>query len=224
MAEERIALQRQAGSLSENGALQAIGESRKKLANQLREQIVVQERVSATQPENQELILNIERARLELEKLDAVADPLADKFRELFTSAGANSINDFITGAKSAKDALRSFGNEIFSDLTSNAARRLSEQIFSKDGILGEAGGIFAELFGDKKKDAISIQTAGIESSLSALQATGINPTTSALTRLQQMADNASNALQKLALVQERPVLILAVLNCQQEKSYYRHV
>lgn len=145
ITEERIALQVQTGALNEYQALQAQGEARRAVVAQLEAQLAAQQALAAGS-NDPTLLNNIERTRLELDKLKVSLDPLKDKFDNLFKDAGANFFND-ITSGKGLKSALRSFGNTVFGQINSDISRQLSAQVFDKGGIFGEAGGLLANIF-----------------------------------------------------------------------------
>ncbi|MBT2326130.1 phage tail length tape measure family protein [Variovorax paradoxus] len=195
--EERIALSQQTGALSENAALVAQGEARRKVVGLLQEQLAAMEKIGA-ESKNPELLLNIERTRLELDKLKAALDPLKDKFDNMFKDAGANAIGDFLNRTKTAKEAAKDFFNSITTTINNNVAKELSDSLFGKGGIFGDAGGLLAGVFGGKKAGATpTLDTSAVTQSLSSLKATGVDPATTALTKLAQAADAAAGSVGK---------------------------
>lgn len=196
--EERIGIARQLGAITELESLKQLGERRQDALRQMEAHVKAQEAI-AEASKNPELIQNAERARLELEKLAAVADPLADKFRGIFQDSFSNAFEGFIDGSMSAKDALRSFASSVTKELTHMASQDIAEQIFGKDGPLGGIGDVFSKAIGGGKSASKSskptVDTSAITQSLTTLQATGVDPTTNALTRLAQAADGAAGSL-----------------------------
>lgn len=198
--EERIALAQRTGALSENAALAAVGEARAKVVASLEAQLAVQEKIAETSKDSA-LLLNVERTRLEIDKLKDALDPLKEKFDNMFKDAGSSAIASFLNGEKTGKEALKDFGKSIATTINNNLAKELSDTLFSKGGIFGEAGSLFAGIFGGKKGAADAakpaLDTSAVSSSLTSLKTTGIDPTTSALTRLAQAADAAASSVGK---------------------------
>ena len=196
--EERIGIARQLGAITELESLKQLGERRQDALKQMEAHVKAQEAI-AEASKNPELIQNPERARLELEKLAAVADPLADKFRGIFQGSFSNAFEGFINGSMNAKDALRSFASSVSKELMHITADNLAEQIFGKEGPLGGLGDLLGSAMTGGKSAAKSakptVDTSAITRSLTTLQATGVDPTTSALARLAQAADGAAGSL-----------------------------
>lgn len=196
--EERIGIARQLGAITELESLKQLGERRQDALKQMEAHVKAQEAI-AKASKNPELIQNAERARLELEKLAAVADPLADKFRGIFQDSFANAFDGFINGSKSATEAFRSFASSVTQELTRMASQGIAEQIFGKDGPLGGLGDVFGSVMigGRSASNAgrPAVDTSAITRSLTTLQATGVDPTTSALARLAQAADGAAGSI-----------------------------
>ncbi|MBS0342009.1 MAG: hypothetical protein JSS56_15930 [Proteobacteria bacterium] len=150
--EERIQLSRQLGADSELSSLIKLREARSGAVEQMRAMVEAQEAI-ANASGNPKLVQQAERARLELDKLAATADPLADKFNNLIGEAGANAFSDFISGAKSAKEAMKSFGDEVANQLARMASEALFKQLMggllgSTGGSAGSIGGWLSSLFG----------------------------------------------------------------------------
>jgi hypothetical protein len=95
--EERIEVRRQAGYLTENQALVALGAARARVISQLEAQLAIQEEVFAS-TRNPQLLENLERTRLELEKLKGALDPLKEKFDALFKDAAGGALADLMNG------------------------------------------------------------------------------------------------------------------------------
>lgn len=131
--EERITLARQLGTTGELESLAKLGESRKAAVAQLQSIVLAQEAIARASG-NPALVQSAERARLELEKLAATVDPLADKFNTLFADAAGSAFSDFINGTKTAKEAFKSFTDTIFKELTNLIVKDLFKQLFSGGG------------------------------------------------------------------------------------------
>jgi hypothetical protein len=147
IAEDRISISRQLGATTELGALQQLGDARRGALAQLEAMVQAQEAI-AQASKNPALILNAERARVELEKLRAVADPLGDKIRTIFTDAGSSAIETFISDVSKGKDAVKAFADTVLQQINRIVSQNISEQIFGKQGALGQALGSLGGLFG----------------------------------------------------------------------------
>ena len=153
--EERIALARQLGTTGELESLAKLGESRRGALAEMEAMVAAQEAIARASG-NPALVQNAERARLELEKLAAVADPLAEKFNTLFADAAGSAFSDFINGTKTAKEAFKSFTDTIFKELTNLIVKDLFKQLFSGGGTgtggMGfDFGSLLSGLFGGGK-------------------------------------------------------------------------
>lgn len=162
--EERIDISRRLGADSELSALIKLGNARQGTVQQL-ESVVAAWEAIATASGNPAFIQNADRARLELEKLQAVANPLADKFNTMFTEGFGSAFGEFVNGTKTASEAFDSFIGNITSQLANFAAQEVAKQLFS--GLLGGAtggaggggiGSFFASLFGGGKAVGGAVQ------------------------------------------------------------------
>lgn len=147
--EERIAIARQLGATGELESLGQLGTARQSAIKQLEGIVVAYEAIAAASG-NPVFLQNADRARLELQKLSSVADPLADKFRTLFTDSLGNELADFITRTKSAEDAIKGFSRTVINELSNIAAKNfassLTSSIFGSGG--GSGGGFWSSIFG----------------------------------------------------------------------------
>jgi len=141
--EERLAIARSTGAVSELETLSKVGEARRAAVAQM-ESIVSAQEAIAIASANPALIQNAEEARLALERLRASADPLNQKFQEIFQGSFADAFVDFATGAKSAKDAFASFADDVVKQLIRIAAQRVAEAAF---GGASSAGGGYGAFF-----------------------------------------------------------------------------
>jgi hypothetical protein len=154
--EERIQNSLRVGAISELEALQRTGEARAKSVSQL-ESIVQKLEEVAKASQNPALILQAEQARASLEKLRSETDLLAQKFDTIFTESFSNAFADFIDGTKSAKDAFRSFADDVVKQINKMVAESLSKQLFNAVGLgpsgrgAGVLGQFGASLFGSSK-------------------------------------------------------------------------
>lgn len=215
--EDRIGIGRQLGATTELGALKQLGEARQAAVRQLEAMVQAQEAIAKASG-NPALIQNAERARIELERLRATADPLADKFRGIFETSFGDAFGDFITGAKSAKDAFLDFANSVADQIARLAAQNIAQSLFGQGGALGGVGSAFGGLFGggETADGASGTSKAGADTAAatattalagSATLASGslaaiptVTPTTiSSLVGLQFAADAAAAALAQIA-------------------------
>jgi hypothetical protein len=164
--EERITLARQLGTTGELESLAKLGESRKAAVAQLQSIVAAQEAIAQASG-NPALVQSAERARLELEKLAATVDPLADKFNTLFADAAGSAFSDFINGTKTAKEAFKSFTDTIFKELTNLIVKDLFKQLFSgggtgTGGVGFDFGSLLSGLFGGGKAAGGSVAPFGM--------------------------------------------------------------
>lgn len=138
--EDRIGLSRQLGATGELESLAQLGAARKAAVAQMQSVVEAQEAIARASG-NPALVLQAEQARLALDSLKASADPLADKFNNLFADSASSAFMDFVNGTKTAKQAFTSFLSSVTNELTSLIAKDLFKQAFS--GASGGSGGGF---------------------------------------------------------------------------------
>lgn len=171
IAEDRIAISRQLGATTEFGALQQLGQARQRAIAQAESFVQAQEAIARASG-NPALIQSAERARVELEKLRAVADPLADKFRSIFSEGFADELNNFVTGTKKAKDAALDFIKSTSNQVTRQVTANIAEGLFGKQGPLGGIGEALGGLFGGGGAAATAATSAKAAADTSAATAT----------------------------------------------------
>ncbi|WP_219209447.1 hypothetical protein [Variovorax boronicumulans] len=160
--EDRIGLSRQLGATGELESLAKLGEARKAAVAQMKTIVEAQEAIARASG-NPALILQAEQARLALDSLAASADPLADKFNNMFSDAAGGAFADFITGTKSASEAFKSFTTTIFSELTNLIAKDLFKQLFSGASGSGfNVGGLLSGIFGGGKAIGGGVNAGGL--------------------------------------------------------------
>ncbi|MBA3353336.1 MAG: hypothetical protein H0U23_13120 [Blastocatellia bacterium] len=153
--EDRLALARQTGNITEIEMLQQVGRQRALAVSQMRAQVEAQEAIARASG-NQDLILNAQRARLEFEKLAAVVDPLAEKFQGIYKDAFSDAFSgllDDITAGESALDSFKkAFGssvNDITRQINRLAAQSITDALFgSTQKGSGSLAGFIGSLFG----------------------------------------------------------------------------
>jgi hypothetical protein len=194
IAEDRIAISRQLGATTELGALTQLGQARRAALSQLEAQVQAQEAIAKASG-NPALIQNAERARIELERLAATADPLGDKFRSIFEEGGAQGIEVLLNDIRRGKDALKSFGDFVTQQINRIIAQNLSQSLFGKEGPLGFIGTAFGTAFGGgDSAGGGSAAAAG----LTAVSAAA-TPTATGLTAVAASAQAAAAALASIA-------------------------
>jgi hypothetical protein len=148
IAEERITIARERGTMGEIESLKASGQARREAVAIMEKQLAAFQAIDAAarSPEQEQAI---ERLKVQLEGLKATVDPLADKFNTLFSDAAGSALGDFVTGTKTAKEAFRDFANTVVSEITRMAAKDLAKSLFGGGGNGGfNFGSLLSGLFG----------------------------------------------------------------------------
>ena len=149
--EARLTLQQKAGTITELGLIQEIDTARGNSVVAL-EKLVAEYEALAKASGDPKLLRDADTLKLKLEELKASSHQLADKFNTLFQNASSNAFADFIGGTKSAKDAFKSFANDVVQQINRIAAQQLSQSLFgggSSGG--GGIGGIISGFLGGSK-------------------------------------------------------------------------
>jgi hypothetical protein len=128
-AEERAAISQYSGAQTELQTLMQVSAARQQAVKEL-EQIVINQEAVAKASENPALINQAEAARNALEKLRAESDLLGKKFQTIFVDNMSSALTDFVTGAKSAKDAFKEFADGVVKEITRMAAEAVSMQLY----------------------------------------------------------------------------------------------
>jgi hypothetical protein len=96
-------------------------------------------------------------------KLIELIDQQTKRVQEVqqFSDIGAQSFSNFLQDLTKGKplDALKNLAEEFTGRITGVVADNLSKQLFSKDGLLGGFGELFADLFGTTKDTGASALT-----------------------------------------------------------------
>lgn len=153
LEEGRINTAREFGFQSELDGLTRLGVARQAAVQQMEGLVAAQEAIARASGSDK-LVLQAEQARAALERLRAEADPLAQKFNEIFQGSFSDAFGDFISGTKSASDAFRSFTDSVVQQISRMASQKLASGLF--DGLFGNSsggggfnlGGFFSSLFG----------------------------------------------------------------------------
>jgi hypothetical protein len=211
------------GAIGELEALQQVGAARAARLAGLEKEVQALEKLSAERPLDMQLQLDTSRARLELDNLKASLDPLKEKFDGIFRDAGSNLFADLSTGTKPI-EAIKKFANSIQREISASVGSSLSAQLFGKNGALGGAGGLFADLFGGKNRNAaadvavkntaqesfrlseIAAQNAGDKAQVAAANVSQANAAVSSATALTDLAAAAQAAAVSLRSVTGTPL------------------
>lgn len=145
ISEQHIQNLRTSGALTGLGAIQATDEARRRSLGALTAEA---DALDAVQGKSADQVQHVRQLRVEIEGLEASSHQLADTFNNVFVSAASSPFADFITGAKSAKEAFADFGKQVEQSLARIATQQLAEQIFGGGGKGGGIGGVIAGLFG----------------------------------------------------------------------------
>ncbi len=191
--EQKIFLDAQLGGKGELETLMALRDARQAAIGQLQAQADAAARIAASPYATPDDIQRAEDLALAIKKAAVELDPLADKFRDIFTDAGSNAFANLFSGKATPLQAARQFGSEIATALTDSIAKDVSNYLFGKNGIFGDIGGALSSLFGGKSSSDAG--SSALSSSFSTLQTVGITPATSALQLLAQAAGAASTSL-----------------------------
>jgi len=150
--EERIRNTQEVGAVNELQALKQLGSARAESVEQLNEILEAMEAIAAASG-NPKLLQDAEKFRAEIEKLAQQTNLLAEKIESDFKSSFSSAFADVITGASSAKDAVRSFIDDMFRRLANLVAQNFAEQIFGgfSSGGFGAVGDFFTGLFGGSR-------------------------------------------------------------------------
>lgn len=146
MQEDRINLARNLGAIGELAGLQQATEARRATVKQMEAQVLALEAI-ARASDNPRLVLQAEQARAAWERLGAESNLVAQRFDTIFSDAGSGAFADWITGAKSAKDAFADFSSSVISQVTRMVAQSAWSSLFGGQGLFG--GGSSTGFFGD---------------------------------------------------------------------------
>jgi hypothetical protein len=141
IVEQRIALQEQTGSIGQLEGLQKLGEARRQEIADL-EKLVTEYEALAAASGTKEAQLAADQLRLKLDQLKAVADPLAQKFQDVFETAFTDQFAKVIQGTEGIRQAFANMATGILTELSKIASQDIAKQIF------GGSGGAGTGLFG----------------------------------------------------------------------------
>jgi hypothetical protein len=147
-AEDRLAITRSTGAITELDYLQQVSEERRKASAQLEVTIEQLDRIAESSG-LPNLKAQAEQSRVALEELQSQSDLLAEKFRKDFKESASDALADFISGAKSASDAFSAFADNVKRKIAQMAADNIIDAIFGASGTKsGTDGGSFSDRIG----------------------------------------------------------------------------
>lgn len=175
IAEQRITLARERGTMGEMESLRASGAARETALAQLKQQLAVYEAIEQTArtPEQQQAV---ERLRLQVDQLKASLDPLADRFNTMISDSAGSNLDAFVNKTKTAKEAAMGFLNDINRQILSMASKDVAKSFFNNflGGESGGLGGMLSKLFGGSSSNPLGGLLGGAKSGV-ALGATPAN-------------------------------------------------
>lgn len=146
IAQERLGIAQATGAISELDYLyQTSNANKEKLATLQR--IAAAYAEIAARSRDPADILKAEQIKLELEKVAAQTDLVADKFNKLFAEEFANSVVDVVMGTKTLSQAFKDMAKNITKAIADIAAQNIATALFGKGGPASGAGGFFSQLF-----------------------------------------------------------------------------
>lgn len=146
--EQRLFIEREIGLRGELSTLTLLGQERSKSVGQLQD-VARRYKEIADASNDPVLITQAEAFNLKLQELAESADTLGTKLRSTFTDAFADAFDGFVRGTLSAKEAFRSFANDVLSQINRMLANELATAVFGKGSTGGDAiGGIASAIAG----------------------------------------------------------------------------
>lgn len=152
MAEERITMALERGTMGQITALQRSGEVRRKayadMQEQLQRYVDLESRVGLTDEQRQ----SFERLKLQAEQLGTTLDPFANLVNASTADAAGAMFRDVLSGSKSAKDAVNDFGDSVYKTINDLVSKQLGnalmKSLFGDSSGGGGLGGFVSQLFG----------------------------------------------------------------------------
>lgn len=152
MAEERITMALERGTMGQITALQKSGEVRRKayadMQAQLQRYVDLESQVGLTDEQRQ----SFERLKLQAEQLGATLDPLANRFDTIFNDAAGSLLYDLTDKTKSGKTAILDFFDSIERQATALISKQIGSELmtslFGDVSKGGGIGGLFSQLLG----------------------------------------------------------------------------
>lgn len=145
--QERINLAVSSGATTELQGLADLSAANKARLSSLQQIVDAYDKIAATSSDPQARVF-ADQLRVELEKLAAQTDLVADKFNEIGKSATENFIDKLASGTVKLKDAFRSLFSDLTSQINKIASRNIAESLFGKSGGLGDFGSTISKFIG----------------------------------------------------------------------------
>jgi hypothetical protein len=130
---------REKGIIGEIDAMQQLGEARRRAADALEGQVNDAQRVAAQRSATLQQQQDAENLKARYDALRGSVNVLADTVNTSARDSFASAFTDFIKGAKSAGDAIKSFAQGVADTILNLAAKQLGTQLFNS--LFGETGG-----------------------------------------------------------------------------------
>lgn len=175
-AQERVNIAASSGRATELESLQAASEANRSRLAGLQALAEAYDRIAQSSKDPFDRV-RADSIRVELERIAAQTDLVADKFREIGRSATENFIDKITSGTATVKDAFKGLVKDINAELLKIGARELSQQIFKRDGAIGSA---ISQIFGGVGGAAQSSGGAAAASTAAAAATSTLSATTTA--------------------------------------------
>lgn len=148
LAEERITLARERGTIGELAGLRASGEARRQALVLMDEQLSRLDKLSAATmtPEQAQ---QADRLRLQREQLAAQLDPLSDRLNTIVSESFGSALTNALTGRASPREAIRQFLDGLATQVIDLGVKDLAATIFK--GGDGGIGALLSRAFGGDK-------------------------------------------------------------------------
>lgn len=189
-AETDIQNQVDRGTLNEITGMKLISDERQKAIVDLERLAVLYEDLVAKNPFNDQLRVQAQTFRVELEKLKNEADILRNKFEGIFSGSFSRGLQDLING-RGFKTAFTGFIDSVASQITTFSSDALSKQLFAKEGPLGGIPEFFGQAFGGTLGSGKQAETAASQAVVTANNAAA--SAASSLTFALEAAATAAN-------------------------------
>lgn len=160
IAQERLGIAQATGAISELDLLYKTSAANK-------ERLITLQRIAdayaaiAAQSRDPADLLKAEQIKLELEKLAAQTDLVADKFNKLFAEEFANSVVDVVTGTKTISQAFKDMARNLTKAIADIAAQNIATALFGKGGSASGIGNLFSFIFGGGGGGGLGYGTIG---------------------------------------------------------------
>lgn len=148
--EERIQNALRVGSISELTALAQTDAARKESIKVMEQWVEAQAKALQGQPEDSPAVIQLRKARLELETLESQSSLFGQNFKRIFSDNFVNGFREFRTGAASAKEAFQTFAAGVIDNIADIATQEAAVGIFnlisrgvSNSGLGGALGSLF---------------------------------------------------------------------------------